>query len=128
MKITKITILLFLFLSFSASAQLLEKDIVDGFSKGKTELISYHANDEVELITPTEDGMFDRENADRKLFSFFQSHKAQTFKIVHNGESPAGDKYLVGELTTQNENFRVYLLLSSGGEPKITEIRIESDD
>lgn len=113
---------------FTLSAQILEKDIVDGFKLGKTEFLTYHMMDEIELITPYEEGIYSRDKCDKLIFNFFQKHKPKTFELVHRGKSHSGSGYHIGELSTQDNNYMVYILITSGKEDKISEIRIELDD
>ena len=124
----KLTILLIFLSGNVLYSQDLLKDIASGFELGKAELITAGMIEEVELITPESEGLCSKDMAQKRLGKFFSTHKSKKFHLVHQGKSPSGLTYHIGELDTDNGEFRIYVLLSGKGAQKISELRIEEDD
>lgn len=128
MKRLKITILFYLLSPLISFGQTIDQDIVDGFTMGNPVLITTHLEEIVELILPEVEGSYSKDAAGFKLNAFFTSFSPTEFEIVHQGQSPSGASYRIGELTTEAVLFRVYLLFSEIRENKIIEIRIERNE
>ena len=128
MKRLKLTILFIFTFTYGVRCQSLHQDISDGFQLGKSELISAHLAEELELITPESEGTFSKDMTARKLTAFFNSSKPNKFEMVHQGKSPSGSTYYIAELITEKGTFRVYILFSGQKVKNISELRIESDE
>lgn len=95
---------------------------------GNADLIMVEMAEELELITPESEGTFSKDLSTRKLKAFFASSKVKGFEFIHQGNSPSGSAYRIGELQTDKGKFRVYILFSGKDRNKISELRIEEDE
>ena len=128
MKLMKIAILFYLMLPLVTLSQTIDDDIVNGFQMGNPVLIAPHLSEIIEMIILDEEGTYSKDAAGLKLKDFFSSNSPTEFEIIHSGQSPSGATYNIGELTTEADQFRAYLLFSEIRESKIVEIRIEKDE
>jgi hypothetical protein len=128
MKWLKLTILFLLVFSFDLKAQNGQNRIEEGFKMGNAELITTEMSEELELITPESEGTFSKDLSGKKLKAFFASNKIKGFEFIHQGKSPSGSAYRIGELQTEKGKFRVYILFSGKDRNKISELRIEADE
>lgn len=59
---------------------------------------------------------YSKAQAEAVLKDFFQKNNAKDFRYIHQGASPQqGLKYTIGKLTTDNNSFRVVMLLKTSG-------------
>jgi hypothetical protein len=103
--------------------------VISGFQKGSSELISQYFAETIELNAPGIEGLHSRDQANFILKDFFRNHTPSGFFIKHNGDSKNGAHYSIGELNTSKGVFRVYLLyVGDANKISIRELRIESDE
>ena len=116
--------LLFFCLAFTLHAQ---SDLNTALGKGDVAGISSYLGSKVELAIGQNEGTVTKAEAETRLKEFFASHAAKGFKAMHSGTSKSNDStYSIGELTTANGTFRVYVLYTQQGSSKqVTELRIE---
>ena len=124
----KLSILFFLLVSFDLLAQDNQESIAQGFRTGNVDKISSEMAEEIELFTPENEGTFSKDMSAKKLKAFFSSCKPLNFKIIHQGTSPSGSAYCIGQLETEKGNYRIYMLFSGKGGNKLSELRIEKDE
>lgn len=94
---------------------------------GNAAELAKHMNSTVELLLLEKEDFFKKNIAETILKDFFDSHQAKDFIIRHQGAKNDA-QYAIGNLKTENGDFRVYFLLKKvGQELLIHQIRIEPD-
>lgn len=111
--------------SFQLSAQSMDQFSIALKSGNASELAKYFQSN-VELNTTGSSNSFSKTQAEQVLTNFFRSKSVKSFSIVHQGTSPEGSKYMIGNMATTGGNYRVYLYAKqSGSALGIQEIRFE---
>ncbi|MDX2134045.1 MAG: DUF4783 domain-containing protein [Saprospiraceae bacterium] len=89
-------------------------------------LSSYFA-DNVEISIAGSERLYPKAKAGEVVRGFFNTNKPSGFKQVHQGASrESSDQYCIGNLTTENGTYRVYIYLkNSGDEVNIQELRFD---
>lgn len=109
-------------------AQEVNVNIMQGFKNGDASKIAPYLDQKVDFIGPNKEGLLSASQAKAELSSFFAVHHVSNFIVKHNGQSPSGNAYSIGVLTTSDGNYRVYMLFPKKTKEKISEIRIEKDE
>ena len=122
------TLLSLLFICQFALAQEVNVRIMEGFKNGDAAQIAAFLSPMVDYIGPKKEGQLSASQTNAQLSSFFASNRVSNFIVKHNGESPSGNGYSIGVLTTSKGIYRVYLLFPGKTKDKISEIRIEKDE
>ena len=104
-----------LFVAFSVKAQ---EDVISNIgtalkSSSAKELVKY-CNSSVEIQENGVSNTYNRPQAEIILKTFFDKHPATDFRYIHQGASPEGYKYTIGQYAAKGENYRVYYLLKKG--------------
>jgi len=85
---------------------------------------SFQSN--VEITIKDAGNSYSKSQAEMVLKNFFSSHPPKGFSIAHEGTSPEGSKYFIGNLSTSTGNYRTYVYAkASNGALSIQEIRFE---
>jgi hypothetical protein len=75
----------------------------------------------------TED-LYSRKQAEQIMKQFFTEHRPTSFKIIFEGGKETS-RYAIGNLTTETDEYRIYLLIKSEGDQTlIHQLRIEQED
>ncbi len=116
----------FLLVSFVAEAQIeIPNEIILSLKKGNSKMLSEYFNDNVELVVLDNDNVYSKAQAKQIVKNFFDSFTPESFTIIHQG-GKEGSKYVIGNLKTNNGNFRIYFLLKKeNGKDYIHQLRIE---
>lgn len=81
---------------------------------------------QVEISIEDFEGAVTREEAQKKLVSFFASHKVASYTPKHNGTSKMGDQYYIGDLKSGASIYRVTVFVKKGKDgTKVSQLRIE---
>ena len=125
------TVLLLVFISFSVTAQEQPK-IPGGISiaikAGNAAELGKYINTTIELLLLDKEDFYKKKVAETILKDFFNNYHTTDFTIRHQGAKNEA-QYAIGNLKTENGNFRVYFLLKRvGPELLIHQIRIEPDN
>lgn len=81
----------------------------------------------VDLTVLNTSDYYSRAQAVQILRKFFDEHEPQGLRIEHEGTSKMGDRYCIGQLTTQQGVFRVtFFLKKTGDAVLVKQLRIES--
>ncbi len=123
-----LAVFFFLFTCQFLLAQDVNVHIIEGFKNGKASELASQLAPVVDYIGPKKEGQLNGSQTISQLTSFFSAHKASNFIIKHSGDSPSGNVYSIGVLTTNDGDYRVYLLFAANSNNKISEIRIEKDE
>ena len=130
MKILKI-IFLVLFVAFAVhqtNAQSFPTGIVTATQQGNAVLLAQHFNDKVEIILPSKQGVYSKEQAQFVMRDFFASNRPTSFKINHEGKRD-NSSFAIGNYVSSREQFRFYFLTRNvGGRVLISQIRIDKQD
>ena len=114
----------FLFTSLNTSAQVPDK-IILSLQNGNSKVLAGYFNDNVELVVLDNDNVYSKAQAKQIVANFFNRFTPESFNIIHQG-GKEGSKYVIGNLKTNNGNFRVYFLLKTNdGKDYIHQLRIE---
>ncbi len=120
-----ITVLFCFFVSIAARAQGFD-NIVSGFKNADAAAIAKNFEGNVEITIKTGSTSYSKSQAEMVLKSFFAAHKPKAFNVAHEGTSPQGSKYFIGNLTTAAGNYRTYVYAKTvKTELVIQEIRFE---
>jgi hypothetical protein len=115
----------FLFLNFSVEAQGFD-NIANAFKAGNSSELATHFDNNVEITIKSGANSYSKSQAEMVLKNFFTTHTPKSFAIAHQGTSPEGSKYFIGNLATSSGNFRAYVYAKTVNKVLvIQEIRIE---
>ena len=119
-----INLLLFsTFLSYSQT----NKDINFALKKGNSTELSKYFISNVELIIGEKEGVYSKSQALVILKDFYRTNKPKDFSILHEGGKD-GAKYVIGNLKTDKNIYRVYYLLKiQNNKSYIHTLRIEKE-
>ncbi len=121
----------FLFFAFSSGSQMVGQipdDIILGLKTGNAKVLSSYFNQNVELAILENDNVYSKAQAEQIVSNFFNRYKPEKFTVIHQG-GKEGARYVIGNLSTSQENFRVYFLLKkTTGKDIIHQLRIEKQE
>ena len=119
----------FLFIGLTASRFPISDDLTVAFKSGNVDKIATHFTDPIDLSIPNNEGVFSKTQATQILKTFFTKNKPSNFKVVHNGDSKNNAHYSIGNLTTSNGAYRIYILYKEVKSINIIlELRIETEE
>jgi hypothetical protein len=102
--------------------------ITIAFKAGNATELSKYMNSTIELLLLEKEDFYKKNAAEAILKDFFSEYPARDFSIRHQGAKNDA-QYAIGDLKTENGDFRVYFLLKKvDQELLIHQIRIESDN
>lgn len=107
------------------------KDIPEGIKNaiqtGNSRELAKYFSASVELVILNVENVYSKSQAEQILKDFFQSHKPNSFTIIHEGGKEKSI-YAIGTLSTNNGTFRVYILLKETNNTYyIHQLRIENE-
>jgi hypothetical protein len=84
---------------------------------------------QVEIAISSEEDIFNKEEAIKRVKAFFISHPPRSFNQVHQGTSRGNEShYYIGNLQTEKGAFRVYIYTRiTNHEHVIKELRFDND-
>jgi len=95
---------------------------------GNASELAKYMNSTVNIVLLDKEDFYKKAVAETILKDFFSRHQCKEFIIRHQGARNDA-QYAIGNLETENGNFRVYFLLKKiGTEQLIHQIRIEPDN
>ena len=114
-----------LLISIATSAQGFD-NIINAFKNGDASAVAKNFEGNVEITIKTGTTSYSKSQAEMVLKSFFAAHKPKSFTVAHDGTSPQGSKYFIGNLTSASGNYRTYVYAKTvKSELVIQEIRFE---
>jgi len=122
-----LSILIFagLFLVANQTHAQVPEEIVLSLGSGNSKVLSEYFNQNIELVVLENDKVYSKAQAKQIVSNFFRNYIPESFSILHQG-GKEGAKYVIGNLKTNNGNFRVsFLLKKNGGKDYIHQLRIE---
>lgn len=87
------------------------KQITKSFDNGNAQKLSEFFGSNVEIVTPTGEGVYSKAQARQVMQKFFNQHKVVSNKVIHNGTSNTGSKFIVLSYKTAKEEFRITVFL-----------------
>ncbi len=112
-------------ISIATSAQGFD-NIINAFKNGDASAVAKNFEGNVEITIKTGTTSYSKSQAEMVLKSFFAAHKPKSFTVAHEGTSPQGSKYFIGNLTSASGNYRTYVYAKTvKNELVIQEIRFE---
>ncbi len=127
-KISFIVLSILLFVGFSSSVKAQNLDQVASYIRvGSAAELSKFFQSNVEISLKESGNSYSKAQAEQVLINFFNKNTPKGFTIVHQGTSPEGSRYIIGNLVTTGGNYRVYVYAKpSGNTIVIREMRFES--
>ena len=114
---------LFLAVNTSLMAQNFD-NIAANIRSGNPSALAANFSGNVEITVKDAGNSYSKSQAEMVLKNFFGSHQPKSFTVAHQGTSPEGSKYFIGNLSTSSGNYRVFVLFSKAA-GAIQEIRFE---
>ena len=101
-------------------------NIADAMRKGDASGLAQYFVGNVEISVKDAQNSYSKSQAEVVLKNFFGSHAPKSFTIAHQGTSPEGSKYFIGNLSTAAGTYRTYVYAKQNGSNySIQEIRFE---
>jgi hypothetical protein len=103
--------------------------ITNALNAGDADALSKYFSSNVEISIQDKEQVYSKAKAVEVVRTFFNSNKPKSFSQVHKGVSRENsDQYCIGNLTSENGTYRVYLYLKVGGTNlSIQEIRFDKE-
>jgi hypothetical protein len=125
-----LTVFFICLLSLGSFAQTdITPDIEKALRAGNSVELGKHFASNVDLTLPADEDMYAKDQAVKLVKRFFDGHKPSSFKVIHRGTSKLNDHFRIGELSTDNGEFRVtFFMKKNGSKFEISQFRIEEAD
>ena len=95
-------------------------------AKGDSKALSAYFDNSISITILETENTYSKAQAEVILFNFFEKHKAKGCTPVHDGTSPEGSRFSVGNLLTASGVYRTFILVKQKGNVSlIQEIRFE---
>lgn len=98
-------------LSASVYSQYTEDDLKHAIKTGSSKSLSVFLGEEVEITIQTTQGVYKKTHAESLLKTFFTNYPPTDFKIIHQGTSKEGLKYLIGQYIHTKGTFQTVIFL-----------------
>lgn len=106
------SVFFFILVFFSAYAQEAEKSTIhNAIENGNAKVLSSHFASGVDLMVDDAEGVYSKDQAELIVSRFFSDHTPNEFILKHQGKSKLDDYYYIGNLKTDNGDFRVTFFL-----------------
>ncbi|HKK88428.1 MAG TPA: DUF4783 domain-containing protein [Saprospiraceae bacterium] len=113
-------------LSTFTSAQNDESMVTRAFDDGDAAALSAYLQPEVWVCIKDFEDSLNASEAAVRLERFFKDHPVRSFERLHNGGSANKvNEVVIGKLSTEDGDYRVYVYFSGEAAKKIDELRIE---
>lgn len=101
-------------------------NIASAIRSGNSSSLSANFLGNVEITIKDAEASYSKAQAEMVLKNFFNTHQPKSFSIVHQGTSPEGSKYFIGNLVTSGGSYRTYVYAKMQGSALVVqEIRFE---
>lgn len=101
-------------------------NIANAIKSGDAVSLARYFEGNVEIGLKDAQNSYSKSQAEVVLKNFFSTHSPKSFAIAHQGTSPEGSKYFIGNLVTSAGTYRTYVYAKQvGGAFQIQEIRFE---
>jgi hypothetical protein len=100
--------------------------ITNALKSGNASALAAAFQGNVEITIKDAGNSYSKNQAEMVLKNFFATHQPKSFSVAHQGTSPEGSKYFIGNLSTSTGNYRTYVYAKTAGAALvIQEIRFE---
>ncbi len=119
--------LIFIWVLFSGVTLFGQNSIINNaLAKGDSKVLSEYFDNSISLTILDAENTYSKAQAEVILFTFFSKHAPKGFTPVHDGTSPEGSRFSVGNLLTSSGTYRTFILVKQKGNVSlIQEIRFE---
>jgi hypothetical protein len=90
-------------------------NIANAIRSGNASALAQSFESNVEITIKDGEASYSKNQAEMVLKNFFAGHQPKSFAIAHQGTSPEGSKYFIGNLTTSTGNYRTYVYAKTAG-------------
>jgi len=103
-------------------------EVITSLQSGNARVLASYFNQNVELVILDNDNIYSRAQAEQIVSNFFSRFQPVRFNELHS-RGKEGAHYVIGNLVTKQETFRVYFLMKkTGGKDIIHQLRIEKQE
>lgn len=121
-------LLLFVLSVVSQIVNTIPEEILGSLKTGNAKTLANYFNQNIELTILDNDNVYSKAQAEQIVNNFFSRYVPERFNIIHQG-GKEGAHYLIGNLLTKQETFRVYFLLKkTDNKDIIHQLRIEKQE
>ena len=123
-----IMLLLFALTVVSQIVNQIPDEIVSSLKSGNAKVLATYFNQNIELVILENDNVYSKAQAEQIVNNFFNRYVPERFNVIHQG-GKEGAHYVIGNLITRQETFRVYFLLKKSDDKNIIhQLRIEKQE
>jgi ABC-type hemin transport system substrate-binding protein len=103
-------------------------DVILSLKSGNAKVLAGYFNQNIELVILDDDNVYSKAQAEQIVGNFFSRHQPERFSVLHQ-RGKEGAQYVIGNLSTRQETFRVYFLLKTTGDKVVIhQFRIEKQE
>jgi hypothetical protein len=113
-----IMLLLFALTVVSQIVNKIPDEIAVSLKSGNAKILATFFNQNIELRILDNDNVYSKAQAEQIVNNFFNRYVPERFNIIHQG-GKEGAHYVIGNLVTRQETFRVYFLLKQTNDKNI---------
>ncbi len=115
-------------MTLEQAQQSFETTVIDAFKVGNSKKIAAYFRENVDLSILGKENLYSKSQAEQILQHFFETHKPESFKIIHKGNAKASE-YFIGELIdTKKGKYRVtFNRKSINNKQVVTSLTIEQN-
>lgn len=100
--------------------------IINAIKTGSASAVAANFEGNVEITIKSTANSYSKSQAEMVLKNFFSGNQPKSFSVIHQGTSPEGSKYFIGNLVTSGGTYRTYVYAkTANGKLVIQEIRFE---
>lgn len=126
LKLLTLSLFFTLAFAFQSFAQGFE-GIASALRSGNAVALAGTFQTNVEITIRDAGNSYSKSQAEMVLKNFFASNQPKGFALAHEGTSPEGSKYFIGNLSTTGGNYRTYVYAKlANGVLSVQEIRFEA--
>lgn len=102
--------------------------IAAAIKSGDAATLAGYFNTTIDLTLPGSEGTYSKSQAELIVKGFFASNTPEDFTINHRGSSGEGSQFCIGDLITDNGNYRTYFLVKAiNGRSVLTQLQFEEE-
>ncbi len=123
-----VLVILALILSGTQAFSQVPDEVITSLQAGNARVLASYFNQNVELVILDNDNIYSKAQAEQIVSDFFSRNQPVRFTELHS-RGKEGAHYVIGNLSTKQETFRVYFLMKkTGGKDIIHQLRIEKQE
>jgi hypothetical protein len=87
--------------------------IKETIKAGSAKELSHYLDQTVEVSIDGKDQVYSKPQAEFVFRDFFKQHPPSEFDIIHQGSSPGGKPFAIGQYKSGEEVFRVFIIIKT---------------